>query len=81
MCLAVPMKVTRIEGHRLACSAMGSERWADMTLYTGPAPQLGDYVTVQLGFLQRVVPEDEAREALALFDEILEVIDPPARAG
>lgn len=75
MCLSVPMKVEEIAGHRARCTAMGQERWADLTLMADDPPEPGDHVTIQLGFVQRIVSEEEAREAWRLFDEIIETLD------
>ncbi len=75
MCLTVPMKIEEIDGNRARCTAMGEERWADLTLIDPSALGPGDYVTIQFGFVQRTVPEAEALEAHALFREILDKLD------
>lgn len=75
MCLTVPMIVEEIQGPRARCAALGQERWVDLTLLGDAPPAPGDYVTVHLGFAQRIVPEAEALEAQALFGEILEALD------
>lgn len=75
MCLTVPMKVEEISHPRARCSAMGQERWADLTLMGDNLPAVGDYVVIQLGFVQRTVPEDEAMDSYRLFDQILETLD------
>ena len=75
MCLSVPMKIEEIEYPRARCSAMGHERWADLTLMADDLPTIGDYVLIQLGFVQRTVPEAEAVEAYGLFDQIIAALD------
>ena len=75
MCLTVPMKVEEIEGSRARCTALGEERWADLTLMADAPPKVGEYIIVQLKFAQRTVPEEEALEAYELFGEILEALD------
>jgi len=75
MCLSVPMKVEEIDGSRARCTAMGEERWADLTLMTDAPPKVGEYILIQLKFAQKVVPEEEALQAYALFDEILDTLD------
>ncbi len=83
MCLTVPMKVEEIRGPKARCTALGQERWVDLTLMADAPPSPGDYVTVHLGFAQRVVPERDALEAYDLFGEIIETLDretPPAQA-
>jgi hydrogenase expression/formation protein HypC len=69
------MKVVEIQAPRARCTALGQERWADLTLMGDALPAIGDYVSVHLGFVQRVVPEAEALEAQALFGEILDALD------
>jgi len=54
---------------------MGHERWADLTLMADDLPTIGDYVLIQLGFVQRTVPEAEAVEAYGLFDQIIAALD------
>lgn len=81
MCLSVPMRVEEIDGHRARCAALGQERWADLMLM-GDAPlAVGEYVTIELGFVQRVVPEAEALESHALFREILDALEGETPAG
>ena len=76
MCLAVPMKIEEIEGHRARCTALGEERWADLTLMADAPPQVGEYIIVHLKFAQRVVAEDEALKSYELFGEILDALGP-----
>ena len=71
MCLAVPMQVQDIDGPRARCTALGEERWGDLSLMAEGSVAKGDYVIIHLGFVQRTVPEDEALEAIGLFKEIL----------
>jgi len=77
MCLTVPMKVEQIDGHRARCTALGEERWADLTLMADSPPKIGDYIIVHLKFAQRVVDEQEALKSYALFDEIFTALDGP----
>ena len=75
MCLSVPMKVEEVAGPKARCTALGEERWVDLTLMSDVPPAVGAYVQVSLGFAQREVPEAEALEAYALFGEILDALD------
>ncbi|MCP3971603.1 MAG: HypC/HybG/HupF family hydrogenase formation chaperone [Rhodobacteraceae bacterium] len=75
MCLSVPMKVEMIEPPRARCSAMGQERWADLSLMAEDPPEVGDYVLIQFGFVQRKVDAVEAQESLRLFRDILTTLD------
>ena len=74
MCLTIPMRIEEIDGNRARCAAMGQERWADLMLVAGDPPKLGDYVVIHLGFVQRTVPEEEALQSHALFEEIAETL-------
>ncbi len=80
MCLTVPMKVEEINGHRARCSALGQERWADLTFMADTPPRVGQYVVVQLGFAQRTVPERDALDSYALFGEIIEALEAGGKA-
>ena len=75
MCLAVPMKVEEIDGARARCTALGEERWADLTLMADAPPKVGEYVIIHLKFAQRTVPEEEALKSYELFGEILDVLE------
>ena len=75
MCLAVPMKVEEIDGNRARCTALGEERWADLTLMADNPPKVGEYVIIHLKFAQRTVPEEAALKSYELFDEILETLE------
>ncbi|GKY87341.1 HypC/HybG/HupF family hydrogenase formation chaperone [Sinisalibacter aestuarii] len=75
MCLTVPMRVEEIDGHRARCAALGQERWVDLMLMGDELPQIGEYVAIHLGFVQRVVPEADALEAHRLFGEIADVLN------
>lgn len=81
MCLSVPMRIEEIDQHRARCSALGQERWADLMLMGDQPPKVGDYVVIELGFVQRIVPEADALESHELFREIARALDgaPPAR--
>lgn len=70
MCLTIPMRVEEIDEHRARCTALGEERWANLMLMGESLPKVGDYVVIHLGFVQRVIPEAEARESHALFEDI-----------
>ena len=75
MCLSVPMKVEEIDGPRARCTALGEERWIDLTLMADAPPKVGEYVQVHLKFAQQIVPEEEALKSYELFGEILDALD------
>ena len=76
MCLAVPMKVTEIEGPIAQVEQGGVRRQARVDLVEGI--EVGDYVIIHAGVaIDRLDPE-EAEETLRLFAEMLG--DEPRRA-
>ena len=75
MCLSVPMKIEEIDGRRARCTALGEERWADLTLMADAPPKVGDYIIVHQKFAQRLVPEEEALQSYELFQQILAAMD------
>ena len=71
MCLAVPMKITAIDGFQCTCSARGVEREVSLFMLQGEELAPGDHVLVHVGYAIQKVSEDEAAESWALFDEML----------
>ncbi len=71
MCLAVPMKVTAIDGYQCTCEAKGIEREVSLFMLQHEDVALGDFVLVHVGYAIQKVSADEAAESWALFDEIL----------
>lgn len=68
MCLAVPMRVTRIEGKRANVEYSGVSLEVGLDLL--PEVQIGDHVVVHAGFaIERLDPE-AAEETLLLFEQI-----------
>jgi hydrogenase expression/formation protein HypC len=69
MCLAVPSRVTAIEGKKAKVELVGVTRTVDITLV--PKVKVGDYVLVHTGYAITVIDEMEAQETLKLFDELI----------
>lgn len=69
MCLAVPGKLMKIEGHQGEVDFSGVCRQADLRLV--PQVKVGDFVLVHAGCAIQIVPEDEALETLKLFHEAM----------
>ena len=76
MCLAVPMQVLEIDGTRARCTALGQERWGDLTLVPDAGISVGDYVIIHLGFVQNTLPAEQALESIKLFEQILAELPP-----
>jgi len=71
MCLAVPMKITRIDGLQCTCEARGIEREVSLFMLQQENLALGDNVLVHVGYAIQKVSEEDAAETWALFDDIL----------
>ena len=69
MCLAVPGLILDIQGDRAEVDFGGVARRANVSLVD---VSVGDYIIVHAGYaIQKLSPED-AKETLALWDEMLE---------
>ena len=71
MCLAVPMKITAIDGFQCTCEARGIEREVSLFMLQHEDVQAGDHVLVHVGYAIQKVSDEEAAESWALFDEML----------
>ena len=71
MCLAVPMKITAIDGYQCTCEARGIEREVSLFMLQHELPELGDHVLVHVGYAIQKVSAEEAADSWALFDEVL----------
>ena len=70
MCLAVPVKVLKIEGPKAVVELGGLTRQASIMLV--PDTEVGDYVLLHAGFAIQKLDEREAEETIRLFAEIAE---------
>ena len=68
MCLAMPMKINRIEGTSAECEAGGLTQNVRIDFIPDACP--GDYVMVHAGFAIQKMSEKEALENLELLEEI-----------
>jgi len=71
MCLAVPMKITSIEGFQCTCEAKGIERDVSLFMLQHEDLEPGDNVLVHVGYAIQKVSEEDAAETWALFDDML----------
>ena len=67
MCLAIPGKVLKIDGNKAIIDYNGEFREAGTA--TLPDIKEGEYVIVSAKMVMQRVPEDEAKEVLALWDQ------------
>jgi hydrogenase expression/formation protein HypC len=65
MCLAIPAKVTKIDGEMAIIDVGGVTRSTSLILLSDVA--VGDYVIVHAGFAIHKVEPGEAQESLRLF--------------
>ena len=68
MCLALPMRITAVDGALATIATAGLEQRASLMLV--PTAKVGDYVLVHAGFAISVIDEVEANETLELLREI-----------
>lgn len=72
MCLAIPLKISEINGKEAIGEAMGMKR--NMRLDFIPEPKIGDYVIVHAGFAIERLPEKQALEDLEAWEEVKDVL-------
>ena len=68
MCLAIPMKVIKVDGDQGVVSAGGLTRKANLILLKGIKP--GDYVLLHAGFAITKVKPEEARRTIKMVREL-----------
>ncbi|MEM2026731.1 MAG: HypC/HybG/HupF family hydrogenase formation chaperone [Candidatus Bathyarchaeia archaeon] len=69
MCLAVPARVIEVKGDLAKVDFGGVVREVNISLVDA---KIGDYVLVHAGYAIQVLDEEEAKETLELWREILE---------
>ena len=70
MCLAVPVKITSIEGNQAEVAIGGVSRKVSIDLT--PEARVGDYVLLHTGYAINILNEEEARETLNLLERMVE---------
>ena len=73
MCLAIPMKITKIEGNDAVCDVDGISTKASLGFLENV--KVGDYVIVHAGFVLQKVDELHAKETIEIFREIAQYRD------
>ena len=73
MCLAVPMRVSRIEGESALCEIDGVRKEASLLMIDGVSE--GDYVLIHAGFAIEKLDPDDAEETLRLLRETLDDVE------
>ena len=67
MCLAVPLRIEKIDGSRATVELDGSR--TQVSLAVVPEAKLGDWVLVHAGMAITVLDEQEARETYEILSE------------
>ena len=70
MCLAVPVKITSIEGDQADVDIGGVSRSVSIALT--PEAEVGNYVLLHTGYAINVLNEEEAQETLNLLVRMVE---------
>src|SRR5512137_1793712 len=70
MCLALPMRITSIDGELATIVADGLEQRASVVLV--PDADVGDYVLVHAGYAISVIDEQDANETYSLLADLAE---------
>ncbi|MCI9144916.1 MAG: HypC/HybG/HupF family hydrogenase formation chaperone [Eubacterium sp.] len=70
MCVAAPGKVIEINGDTAVIDYNGNKVNANKGIVD---IKIGDYVLVHAGLIIQVLPEDEAKNMLELFEELSEL--------
>ena len=70
MCLAVPVKITSIEGDQADVDIGGVSRRISVALT--PEAEVGNYVLLHTGYAINVLNEEEAQETLSLLERLVE---------
>lgn len=72
MCLAVPLKITEINGKVAVGEAGGLSQKVRVDFI--PNLKMGDYVMVHAGFAIQKMTEEEAKENLACIQEAIDAV-------
>jgi hydrogenase expression/formation protein HypC len=68
MCLAVPGKIVSVNGELAVVDFGGVQRETNVSLVEA---KVGDYVIVHAGFAIQIVDEEDAKETIKLWEELL----------
>ena len=68
MCLAVPMKLTKMEGKNGVVELEGVKKNVNLSFIE--EPKIGDYLIIHAGFAIQTLDEEEAMENIRLIKEM-----------
>jgi hydrogenase expression/formation protein HypC len=72
MCLAIPMRVVKVETFVARCEARGVSREVSLFLLPEGSVAPGDYVLVHVGYAIQTLSQPQAAASWELFDMIVE---------
>jgi hydrogenase expression/formation protein HypC len=75
MCLAVPGRIVSIEGKDAQVDFGGVMRVTNISMVEA---SVGDYVIIHAGFAIQMVDEEEAKETIKLWEELIQSSQEPA---
>ena len=70
MCLAIPMEIKKITDNLALVEYEGTRREVRLDI-VDQRPEVGDYVIIHAGFALHRIDEEEAKESLKYWKEIL----------
>lgn len=70
MCLAVPVRITSVEGEQAEVDIGGVSRKVSIALT--PEATVGDYVLLHTGYAINILNEAEAQETLSLLERMVD---------
>lgn len=73
MCLAIPARITSIEGKEAKAEIGGISR--RISLWLTPEAKVGDYVLVHTGYAINVLDQEQGEETLKILREIAEGVE------
>ena len=73
MCLAIPLKITEINGREAVAESMGMRRKIRVDFIEDP--KIGEYVIVHAGFAIERLPEKQGREDLESWEELVKAMN------
>jgi hydrogenase expression/formation protein HypC len=68
MCLAIPMKLIKIEGNKGIVELSGIKKEISLDLLS--KVEIGDYLIIHAGFAIEKLNEEEAKKTLSIWEEI-----------
>lgn len=70
MCLAVPAKITNIDGYLATCETEGVS--SEIGIHLVPGCSVGDWVLVHAGYAIQVINEQAAEETMDMLRQLAE---------